>query len=201
MLARVGVVGAGTAGSHLARARKQVQASRGDVPGDLRRQVTVQHRGSTAELSGDRVQHLVPLVVGEPPDPDPDVIRAHPAPLNLGPRLPRGEDKLTDRPFPGVVPATGQPVGIQPGPLLQRVHPGPAPPGVTLPRRCAARGGHDATRSDTSPASSSSDSSAIQPSPEPTTASASSRLVSRRDAMRSSSVPSVISRCTWTGRS
>ncbi len=60
-------------------------------------------------------------------------------------------------------------------------------------------GGHDGLRRDTRSDSSRAVSSVSADSPEPRTASASARLERSMSAMRSSTVPSVISRCTWTG--
>src|SRR5208337_2250337 len=205
MLARVRVVRAGAARSYLATAGKQVKARAGRVLGDLGRQFAIKQRRRVTEPGGDGGEHPVPFVIGELPDPDPDLIRLGlPSPYP-GPCLARRQCQVADRSGARVVPAAGQPVGVQPRPLLQCLQPGPPPPGAAefgLLNACPGHiVAHVAARRLTSSVSSASDSSAIQRSPEPITASARSRLVSSRAAMRSSSVPSAMSRCTCTGRS
>ena len=197
MLARVRVVRAAAPRPDLPAARQQVQSGAGRVLGDLRRQFAVKQRRGVAEPGGDRGEHPVPLLVGEPPHPDPDLVRLRLTALHLGPRLARRQGQFADRAAARVVPAPRQPVRVQPCPLLKRLHPRGTPPGAAEFR--APR--HDAARRLTSSVSSLSDSSAIQRSPEPITASARSRFFSSRAAILSSRVPSAISRCTCTGRS
>lgn len=93
------------------------------------------------------------------------------------------------RAFPlGAGPFAGGPQ-CAPGDVGRALRPGL--PGVP--------GRHDILRSDTRSASSRSDSSVRADSPEPRIASASARLDSSIRAMRSSTVPSVTRRWTWTG--
>ena len=75
MLARICVVRAAAARSYLATAGKQVKARAGRVLGDLGRQFAIKQRCRVAEAGRDGGEHSVPFVIGEPPDPDPDLIR------------------------------------------------------------------------------------------------------------------------------
>jgi len=211
VLARVRPVRAGAARLQLARAWQQVGARAPHVVGHLGQQLTIQQGRGVADLGGDRVQDPVPLGGVQHPDPHPNLVGPDAAALDRRAHLPRPDRQLPDRAAAGVAAAAGQPVGVQPRPLLQRGHPGLPPPGQAEAATAPRPGGrpailprlvpHGVPWRLTSSASSASDSSVIHASPAPTTASARPRLDASSAAIRSSSVPSVTSRCTWTGRS
>ena len=112
MLTRVRVVRAATARPKLAAAGQQVEPSGGRVVGDLWWQLAVKQRRRVAEPGRDGSEYPVPFVVGEPPDPDPDLIRLGLPALDLGARLARRQGQVADRAGARVVPATRQPVGV-----------------------------------------------------------------------------------------
>lgn len=110
---------------------------------------------------------------------------------------------LDRRPSPVPTPAPDAGPTPAPPPTPTPVAPAPFPSLPSLPQRSAgfvgrARG-HVSLRRDTRSESSRSVSSVRADSPEPRMASARARLASSISAMRSSTVPSVIRRWTWTG--
>ena len=70
VLARIGPVRARAARPELARAGQQVDAGRGDVVDAPRVELAVEQGGGVGGPRRDGVEHGVPLVVGELPDPD-----------------------------------------------------------------------------------------------------------------------------------
>jgi hypothetical protein len=114
MLARVRVVRATATRPEFAAAGQQVKPCGSRVVGDLRRQLAVKQRCGVAEPGRDGLKHPVPFVVGEPPHPDPDLIRLGLPALDLSACLAWRQGQVTDRAGARVVPAAWQPVGVQP---------------------------------------------------------------------------------------
>lgn len=197
VLARVRRVRARAPRPQVARAGQQVGARLARLLGQRGGQFAVEQGGRVAEPRADHAEQGVPLAVGEGAHRDGDLVRLRPAAAHPRRHLAGTEVQPTDRALARVRPPARQPVRVELGALLQGVDPGAAPP-----RRAevAPRGHHPLPRR-TRSASSSSESSVIQSSPAPTIDSASPRFFSSTCAIRSSRVPSAISRWTWTGRS
>src|SRR5580698_7212030 len=97
MLARVRVVRTAATRPEFAAAWQQVKPGGGRVVGDLRRQLAVEQRRRVAEPGRDGLKYPVPFVVGEPPHPDPDLIRLGLPALDLSACLARRQGQVADR--------------------------------------------------------------------------------------------------------
>lgn len=213
VLARADRVGAGAVGDQVAGAGQQRYRSLGQRG----RQFAVEEGGEVGRVVGDVVEEAGPVVVGERADPQPRPVGAGPAAVHVGEDQARGDGDRVDAATRGQVAAAFQAPGVA-GPGGERRDPGAAPPGGGggVAGRAGGEGAaqavgggagagaggarHAALRRETRSVSSRSVSSVRAPSPEPRTASARARLAVSSSAMRSSTVPSVMSRWTWTGR-
>jgi hypothetical protein len=111
------------------RAGQQVGARAPHVVGHLGQQLPVEQGRGVPDLGGDSRPGPGPTRGVQHPDPHPDLVGPSAAALHRGTHLPGRDRQLPDRAAAGVAAAAGQPVGVQPRPLLQRGHPGLPPPG------------------------------------------------------------------------
>ncbi len=213
VLAGVTVVRAGAVGDQIARRRQQVRHLRQRV-----RNILVEQGRDVVGPGGRGREEIVPVVVGERPQTDLRAVRAGSAAVDVRHDTAGGHRDRVDVAAARIRPAPDQPGPVQGG-VLQRVHPGVPPPacGEVLTRQGLERGerapavvvaggsrgaaarAHEGLRRETRSASSRSVSSVRAASPEPRTASARARLAASMSAILSSTVPSAISRWTWTG--